>query len=298
MAKSDFCSFHMWKPGHNLSYKIWTVHISDMKIWMKQFYMKYTFSQSLCLSRSHVWRWEMNYNVRWAGKLMLLNCGVGEGSWESLGWLGEIQPVHPKGHQSWIFFARTGANGETPILWSHDVKNWHIGKDHDAGKGSRQEEEGQHRMRRLDGITESMDMRLSKLSEMVTNRDSWQAPVYVELVQINKDLNMIEPQNWTKHGPVHQNKNQIPPQLVFPIRKFPQASYSYSSEGKENENHNHRKLSKLITWSIALSNSMKLWVVGVGPPKIDGSWWRVLTKRGPWRRKWNTSSVSLLWESR
>ena len=103
MAKWDFCSFHMWKPGHNLSYKIWTVHISDMKIWMKQFYMKYMFSQSLCLSRSHVWMWEMDYKVRWAGKLMLLNCGVGEGSWESPGWLGEIQPVHPKGHQSWIF---------------------------------------------------------------------------------------------------------------------------------------------------------------------------------------------------
>ena len=59
---------------------------------------------------------------------MLLNCGVGEDSWESLG-VKEIQPVHPKGNQSWIFIGRTDADAETRILWPPDVKNWLIWKD-------------------------------------------------------------------------------------------------------------------------------------------------------------------------
>ena len=54
----------------------------------------------------------------------------------------EIQPVHPKGNQSWIFIGRTNAEAETPILWPPDGKNWLIGKDSDAGKDWRQEEKG------------------------------------------------------------------------------------------------------------------------------------------------------------
>ena len=54
----------------------------------------------------------------------------------------KIQPVHPKGNQSWIFIGRTDAEAETPILWPHDAKNWLIGKDPDAGKDWRQEEKG------------------------------------------------------------------------------------------------------------------------------------------------------------
>ena len=74
-------------------------------------------------------------------ELMLLNCGVGEDSWESLG-LQEIQPVHPKVNQSWIFIGRTDAEAETPILWPPHAKSWLIGKDPDAGKDSRWEEKG------------------------------------------------------------------------------------------------------------------------------------------------------------
>ena len=72
---------------------------------------------------------------------MVLNCGVGEDSWESLG-LHEIQPVHPKGDQSWVFIGRTDVEAETPVLWPPDVKSWLIGKDPDAGKDSGQEEKG------------------------------------------------------------------------------------------------------------------------------------------------------------
>ena len=70
-------------------------------------------------------------------ELMLLNCGVGEDSWESL-----IQPVHPKGDQYLVFTGRTDAKAETPILWPPHVKNWLIGKDRDAGRDWGQEEKG------------------------------------------------------------------------------------------------------------------------------------------------------------
>ena len=72
---------------------------------------------------------------------MLLNRGVGEDSWESLG-LQEIQPVHPKGNQSWVFTGRTDAEAVTPVLWPPDVKNWLIRKDPDAGKDWGQEGKG------------------------------------------------------------------------------------------------------------------------------------------------------------
>ena len=64
---------------------------------------------------------------------MLLNCGVGE-TLESPLDCKKIQPVHPKGHQSWVFIGRTDVQAETPILWPPDVENRLIGKDLEAGK--------------------------------------------------------------------------------------------------------------------------------------------------------------------
>ena len=76
-----------------------------------------------------------------AKELMLLNCGVGELLKSSLD-CKEIQPVHSKGGQSWVFFGRNDAKAETPVLWLPHAKSWLIGKDSDGGKDWGQEEKG------------------------------------------------------------------------------------------------------------------------------------------------------------
>ena len=84
--------------------------------------------------------WELDYTETWALKNWYFWTVVLEKTLESPLDCKEIQPVHPKGNQSWIFIGRTDAEAETPILWPPDAKNWLIGKDPDTGKDWRREE--------------------------------------------------------------------------------------------------------------------------------------------------------------
>ena len=99
-------------------------------------------SQNYGFSSSHVWMWELDYKESWALKNWCYWTVVLEKSLESPLDRKEIQPVHSKGNQSWIFIGRTDAEAETPILWPPDAKNWLLGKDPDAGKDWGQEEKG------------------------------------------------------------------------------------------------------------------------------------------------------------
>ena len=99
-------------------------------------------SQGYGFSSGHVWMWELDCEESWAPKNWCFWTVVLEKTLESPLDFNEIQPVHSKGDQSWVFFGRNDAKAETPVLWPPHAKSWLIGKDSDAGRDWGQEEKG------------------------------------------------------------------------------------------------------------------------------------------------------------
>ena len=104
-------------------------------------------SQGYGFSRGQVWMWELGCEESWVPKNWCFSTVVLEMTLESPLDFKEIQPVHPKGDQSWVLIGRTDAEAETPILWPPHAKSWLVGKDSDAGREWGQKEKGRQRMR-------------------------------------------------------------------------------------------------------------------------------------------------------
>ena len=151
-------------------------------------------SQSYGFSSGHVWMWELDCKESWVLKNWCFWTVVLEKTLESPLDSKEIQPVHPKGNQFWIFIGRTDAEAETPILWPPDAKKWLIRKDRYAGKVWRQEEKrttedemvGWHHW--LDGHELDWTPAVGDGHRSLVCYDSWGG----------KELDRIEWLNWTE----------------------------------------------------------------------------------------------------
>ena len=160
-------------------------------------------------SGSHVGMWGLDYKESWAPKNWCFWTVVLEKTLKSPLECNEIQPVHSKGTQSWIFIGRTDVEAEAPIFWQRTdplEKPLMLGKIEGSRRRARQ------RMRWLDGITNLMDMSLSKFQELVMHREAWHAAVHVSQ-RVGRDW--ATELNWT----------ELSQEIWWPNCIFDEASY-------------------------------------------------------------------------
>ena len=134
-------------------------------------------SQGYGFSNGHVWMWQLDYKESWVQKNWCFWTVVLEKTLESPLDCKEIQPVHPKGNQSWMFIGRTDAEVETPILWPPDAKSCLIGKDPDAGKDWRQEDKVMTEDKKVGWHHQLDGHEFEQASELVRDREACHAAV-------------------------------------------------------------------------------------------------------------------------
>ena len=173
-------------PPWKKSYDKPKQHIEKQK---HHFANKSLLSQNCGFFSSHVWMWELDHKEGWALKNCCFQITVLEKTLESPLNIKEIKPVNPKGNQPW----RADAEAEPPILWSPDAKSQLTGKTLMPGKTEDRRKKGRQRMRRLNGITDSMDMGVSKLWEIVKEREAW----YAEVHGVAKNRTPLSDSTWT-----------------------------------------------------------------------------------------------------